>query len=108
MEPDQPFTAPWQATAFALTVRLHEQGLFSWSEWADAFSPRLLAPDAAADGSDYYDRWVATLEQLLIERDVADPALIDALSDAWSDAAHATPHGQPIELGPDRPRADEA
>ena len=26
------FRAPWEAQAFALTVRLHEAGVFTWSE----------------------------------------------------------------------------
>ena len=32
---DEPvFAAPWQAQAFALAVKLSEQGHFSWKEWA--------------------------------------------------------------------------
>ena len=30
------FSEPWQAEAFALVVALHERGLFSWAEWAEA------------------------------------------------------------------------
>ena len=32
------FDEPWQAEAFAMTVALHERGLFSWAEWAAALS----------------------------------------------------------------------
>ena len=32
------FAEPWQAEAFAMTVALHERGLFSWGEWAAALS----------------------------------------------------------------------
>ena len=28
------FTAPWQAQAFAMTLALHERGVFTWPEWA--------------------------------------------------------------------------
>ena len=35
---EQVFAEPWQAEAFALAVALHEKGLFSWSEWAEALS----------------------------------------------------------------------
>ena len=28
------FQEPWEATAFAITVRLFEQGHFTWPEWA--------------------------------------------------------------------------
>ena len=32
------FKAPWEAHAFAMTLKLHECGVFSWSEWAAALS----------------------------------------------------------------------
>ena len=32
------FAEPWQAQAFALTLSLHEQGLFTWPEWAATWS----------------------------------------------------------------------
>jgi hypothetical protein len=36
-EKDGPvFAEPWQAEAFALTVKLSEQGHFSWQGWADS------------------------------------------------------------------------
>ena len=28
------FRAPWEAQAFAMAMALHEQGLFTWSEWS--------------------------------------------------------------------------
>ena len=32
---DQPvFNAPWEAQAFAMTLALHERGMFDWNEWA--------------------------------------------------------------------------
>ena len=30
------FREPWEAHAFAMAVRLHEQGLFTWPQWAAA------------------------------------------------------------------------
>ena len=36
------FAEPWQAQAFALAVRLSEQGHFTWKEWAAALSAELL------------------------------------------------------------------
>ena len=60
-EPDQPFTAPWQAKAFALVVALHERGHFTWPQWTEA-----LAAEIAKDGArDYYEQWVAALEGLM-------------------------------------------
>jgi Nitrile hydratase beta subunit, N-terminal len=28
------FEAPWQANAFAMTLALHQRGVFTWTEWA--------------------------------------------------------------------------
>ena len=93
-----PFAEPWQAQAFAMVVGLHEKGLFTWSEWAAALSAELKRPDAAADGSDYYECWLRALEQLLRRKRVAGSSEIDDLAAAWARAAHATPHGRPILL----------
>ena len=102
---DEPvFSEPWQAEAFALTVALHERGLFSWNEWADALSAEVKKPGAAADGSDYYQHWLAALEKLLAAKGVAPTPEVDAVAAAWERAAHATPHGKPILLENDPQR----
>ena len=36
------FEAPWQAHAFAMTLSLHERGVFTWSEWASALSEQII------------------------------------------------------------------
>ncbi|RUW75618.1 MULTISPECIES: nitrile hydratase accessory protein [unclassified Mesorhizobium] len=96
---DEPvFAEPWQAEAFAMTVALHDKGLFSWSEWADALSAEVKRPDAAADRHDYYEHWLAALESLLSAKGVAGRSDVDRLAAAWERAAHATPHGKPILL----------
>jgi nitrile hydratase accessory protein len=98
------FTEPWQAEAFAMVLALHERGLFSWSEWADALSAEVKKPGAAVDGSDYYACWLEALEKLLAAKGVAGGNEIDALAAAWHRAAHATPHGKPILLESDPER----
>ena len=95
---DPVFTEPWQAEAFALVVALHERGLFSWAEWAETLSTEVKSPAAAADGSDYYEHWLRALEKLLAAKGVAGTAEVDDLAAAWERAAHATPHGKPIQL----------
>ena len=35
------FVEPWQAQAFALAVKLSEQGYFTWKEWAGALADEL-------------------------------------------------------------------
>lgn len=81
-----------------MTVALHDKGLFSWSEWAQALSTEVGKPDAAADGHDYYEHWLAALERLLASKGLAAKPDVDAMAEAWERAAHATPHGKPILL----------
>jgi nitrile hydratase accessory protein len=97
-EGDPLFPEPWAAEAFAMTVHLHERGLFAWSEWAEALSHELHKPGTAVDGSDYFDRWVAALSSLLAAKGIADSEVVLSLQQSWQRAAEATPHGKPIEL----------
>ncbi len=95
------FAEPWHAQAFALTVGLSEAGHFTWPEWAAVFGEELQrASDAGApkDGSAYYDAWLAALERILQERDLALGAEMAALKQAWTEAYLATPHGKPVKL----------
>lgn len=104
-EGDPVFAEPWQANAFAMTVRLHERGVFSWPEWAEALSAELYKPGRKADASDYYDCWVAALSRLVTELSIASGRELEHLTLSWQRAAEATPHGQPILLAndPERP-----
>jgi nitrile hydratase accessory protein len=94
------FAAPWQAHAFALTVSLHERGLFAWREWAEALGSEIAAAKARGDpddGSTYYEHWLAALERMLVVKGVTTYASLTEMADEWIRAAIATPHGQPIE-----------
>ncbi len=91
------FAEPWQAQAFALTLKLHEGGAFTWPEWAAALSVE-LARDPDDNGSRYYDHWVAALEGLVAGRALAQPAELAARKAAWAQAYRRTPHGQPVKL----------
>ncbi|MBP8297642.1 MAG: nitrile hydratase accessory protein [Burkholderiales bacterium] len=101
---DEPvFRAPWEAHAFALVVQLHERGLFTWPEWAAALSAQIRAAQAAGDadlGDTYYRHWLAALEALVAAKGASTGDELARYAHAWDHAAHRTPHGQPIELGP--------
>ena len=103
-EGDPVFAEPWHATAFALTVHLHQKGLFEWAEWAETLSLEVKKPGRAADGSDYFDAWVEALSGLLASKGVADAAGLVELQKSWQRAAEATPHGTPIRLENDPKR----
>ena len=98
------FSEPWQAQAFAMTLSLHQRGLFTWPEWAATLGAEIKRAQADGDpdtGETYYLHWLAALERLVAEKGVADPRTLARYRDAWDHAADRTPHGQPIELRPD-------
>lgn len=101
IEGDPVFAEPWHATAFALTVLLHRDRLFSWSEWADALSVALARPGCAEDGSDYFDAWVEALCSILVAKGVAEAVDLRDMQRSWQRSAEATPHGQPVLLDND-------
>jgi nitrile hydratase accessory protein len=95
------FRAPWEAHAFAMALTLHERGVFTWPEWAAMLAEEIKRAQAAGDpdtGETYYAHWLATLERLVAEKRVTDPATLARYRDAWDHAADRTPHGQPITL----------
>jgi nitrile hydratase accessory protein len=67
------FNAPWESRAFGMAVALYEQGRYQ--RW-DEFRERLIAEIAAWERHhreheepwNYYERWLAALERLLVEK----------------------------------------
>jgi nitrile hydratase accessory protein len=95
------FAAPWQAQAFAMAVALHERGLFTWPEWAQALARRIVAAPAAPgeDAADaYYRQWLEALEVLVAAKGATSAAELHRYQQAWDHAADRTPHGQPVTL----------
>ena len=98
------FREPWEAHAFALTLVLHERGVFTWPEWTSTLATEIEHAQAAGDpdtGETYYRHWLAALERLVAERGLSDQATLGRFRDAWARAADRTLHGSPIELTPD-------
>ncbi|HEY7300762.1 MAG TPA: nitrile hydratase accessory protein [Xanthobacteraceae bacterium] len=104
------FAEPWQAQAFALAVKLSEEGHFTWKEWASALGDELRAaadrgePD---DGSHYYQHWLAALERVVTAKGLVDRSMLQTRKEAWADAYRHTPHGQPVELAAAAKHSDD-
>jgi nitrile hydratase accessory protein len=95
------FEQPWQAHAFAVTLTLHERGVFTWPEWANALSQEIRCaahPDESNHGETYYLCWLRALEGLIATKGVASNQELSRLQEAWRHAAERTPHGLPIAL----------
>ena len=95
------FAEPWQAQAFAMAVRLSEQGHFTWKEWAAELAAELKAAEDRGepdDGTHYYEHWLATLERLVSAKALSNPTEMLARKEAWTEAYRRTPHGKPVKL----------
>ena len=96
LDENQPvFNEPWEAQVFALTVSMHDKGLFEWKDWAEVFGAALAEDD---DQHSYYEVWLQALEIFLSKQSFLDGKEIADRSCEWEAALLATPHGAPIEL----------
>lgn len=98
------FREPWEAQAFAMTLALHQRGLFSWSEWAQALAAQIGAAQVAGDpdlGDTYYRHWLTALETLVAVKGASSIEELARYQRAWGHAAERIPHGRPIGLGPE-------
>ena len=95
------FREPWEAQAFAMAVSLHEQGLFSWSEWAQTLAAEISGAQRQRDtnvGNTYYGHWLTALEKLVTVKAVSSAEELARYQAGWQRAAERTPHGETIEL----------
>ena len=84
-----------------MTLKLHQAGLFTWSEWATHLAEEIQRAQAAGDpdvGDTYYRHWLSALERIVAEKGVIGAAELTQRKQDWTEAARATPHGRPIEL----------
>jgi nitrile hydratase accessory protein len=92
--PEEPvFNEPWEAQAFAMVVKLHEKGAFTWAEWAETLGAEIKSGDRP-----YYESWLSALEKIVEAKGLMSQSERLTRVDTWDRAAHATPHGQPIEI----------
>ena len=95
------FAEPWQAQAFAMVLSLHQRGLFTWPEWAQALAAQIASAQADGDadlGNTYYRHWLAALEATVASKGAATRDELTRMQRAWDHAADRTPHGRPIHL----------
>ncbi len=62
------FHAAWEGRAFGMAVTLHEQQTFVWDEFRDRLIGQIAAAGAQGEPEVYYERWLAALELLLLDK----------------------------------------
>src|SRR5213076_2375618 len=90
------FAEPWQAQAFALAVRLSEEGHFTWKEWTETLAAEIAAASArdqqdlstgalakVDDGTRYYEYWLTALEKIVKAKALVDQQALVTRKDAW-------------------------
>lgn len=94
------FNAPWEAEVFAMTLSMHEQGVFTWKEWAAMLSDSIKQAQQHGDpdlGDTYYNHWLTALERMIVYKKIGSRLQLEQLKDEWEFAVLNTPHGQAIE-----------
>ena len=95
------FAEPWEAHAFAIAVKLSENGLLKWSQWSDALAEEIKKakekglPDF---GNTYYQFWLSALETILLDKNILKKSDLKSRMEQWRRAYLSTPHGNPVKL----------
>jgi nitrile hydratase accessory protein len=92
------FEAPWEGRAFGIAVALNEQGVYAWRNFRDALVERIAADEAGDRPTTYYERWLGSLETLLLRQGLVTEPELEARaaeyargerSDDWDPDHHA-------------------
>ena len=76
-----------------MAVAIARQGAYSWDEFREQLIAEIRA--GQEDGQDYYRRWLAAFENLLIRRRIVTGAEIDARLMSLAEAHdHAHDHSE--------------
>jgi nitrile hydratase accessory protein len=62
------FDAPWEGRAFGMAVALNENGEYEWREFQTMLAAEIADAEQSNDPSTYYERWLASLEKLLLDK----------------------------------------
>jgi nitrile hydratase accessory protein len=79
---DLAFDTPWQIRAFGIAVAAHRAGHYAWTDFQRelmwAIREWEATPEAERGEWQYYDRWVAALEHLVLSTGLVDPDAYEA------------------------------
>jgi nitrile hydratase accessory protein len=89
------FDAPWQSRVFGMTVKLHEDGLFEWSEFQESLIAAVAAHEAElrdAEAYDYWSCWLEAFRVLAAEKHWFDGELLAQRETAFARRPHGHYH----------------
>jgi len=76
LNPERVFSAPWEARAFAIAVKLADSGLFTWDEFRDHLIAEVGKSDqvrrqGVPGEEQYYEHFLRALEHLLTVKGIS-------------------------------------
>ena len=77
------FAAPWEGRAFGIAVALNEGGAYEWGEFQGRLAEEIASAPPDEDASLYYERWLASLERLLLDQGMVTREDLDARTAAY-------------------------
>ena len=89
------FEEPWQGRIFAMTILLHQDGLFSWQEFQDELIEVIGQWDAVNDETrqyEYYEHFSVALKTLLDKKDIVASGELGRRVDEYASRPHGHDH----------------
>jgi len=77
---DLAFDKPWEIRALSMTVALHDEGAFAWTEFQQGLVGSIKSWEQASpdlEGWSYYERWLEAFETIAVEHDWLTRAELD-------------------------------
>lgn len=85
------FQAPWEGRAFGAAVALYDAGRFDWREFADRLIAEIASEGDQGGPETYYERWLAALERLLLERGLISAPELEARTREYASGEREDP-----------------
>jgi len=77
------FEEPWEGRVFGMAVALHDRRLYAWQEFQRSLIDEIARAESTAGAGRYYERWLASFEQLLADKGVITPAELNDRTEAF-------------------------
>ena len=71
------FENPWEGRAFGVAVALTHAGRYEWREFNSVFIEHIAKAEQSDDPSTYYQRWLAALEELALQKGLVSAQELD-------------------------------
>jgi nitrile hydratase accessory protein len=86
------FETPWEARAFGMAVALNENGAYIWRDFSQGLAAETAAAERQGIASSYYERWLETLEKLIVTKGLIAPQELDQRTAEYASGQHDDHH----------------